>query len=71
MPYFTQYAEQKFEILNKHGVFVTREQIEDAVKLPNKTGKKSGYLTAEKDGVKVVYKKDSGEIKIVTFYPVK
>jgi hypothetical protein len=71
MLYFTKYAEKKFEILNRHKIFFTREQIEDAVKLPDKIGKKSGHLTAEKDGIKVIYKKDGGTTKVITFYPVK
>ena len=70
MIYFTKYAENKFEILNRHKVYFTREQIEDAVKSPDKTGKKNKYLTALKDEVKVVYQKDGDLIKIITFYPV-
>ncbi|MBU4347027.1 hypothetical protein KKF23_00530, partial [Patescibacteria group bacterium] len=71
MIYFTKYAEQKFDILNKHKVYFTREQIEDAVKSPDKNGKKNKYLTARKDEVKVIYRKEDGVIKIITFYPVK
>lgn len=71
MLYFTKYSEQKFDILNKHKVFITREQVEDALKIPDKTGKKTSYLTAEKDGVKVIYQKEDGMVKIITFYPVK
>lgn len=71
MLYFTKYAENKFDILNKHKVFFTREQIEDAIASPDKTGKKSGHLTAKKEGVKVIYKKEAGVVKIITFYPVK
>lgn len=70
MIYFTKYAEQKFDILNKHKVYFTREQIEDAVKTPDKTGKKNKYLTARKDEVKVIYQKENGVIKIITFYPI-
>ncbi|OGF31110.1 hypothetical protein A3H09_04235 [Candidatus Falkowbacteria bacterium RIFCSPLOWO2_12_FULL_45_13] len=71
MFYFTKYAENKFDILNKHKVFFRREQVEDAVACPDKQGRKAGLLTAEKDGVKVIYKKEEGVIKIITFYPVK
>jgi len=71
MLYFTKYAEQKFDILNKHKVFFTREQIEDAVGAPDKTGKKNKLLTAEKDDIKVIYKKEAEVIKIITFFPVK
>lgn len=71
MFYFTKYAEQKFDILNKHKVFFTREQIEDALATPDKTGKKDKLLTAEKENIKVIYKKEADIFKIITFYPIK
>ncbi len=71
MIYFTKYAEQKFDILNKHKVYFTKEQIEDCLKLPDKTGKKGKYLTARKDEIKVIYQKQDGVIRVITFYPVK
>ncbi len=71
MIYFTKYAEQKFDILNKYKVYFTREQIEDTIKLPDKVNKKGIYLAARKEEVKVVYEKEGGNIKVITFYPVK
>ena len=71
MIYFTKYAENKFDILNKYKVFFTREQIQETIKLPDKVSKKGNYLAARKDDVKVVYNKKAGVIKIITFYPVK
>ncbi|MCK4554139.1 hypothetical protein KAU19_04205 [Candidatus Parcubacteria bacterium] len=71
MIYFTKYAENKFDILNKHKVYFTKEQIEDTLKLPDKTGKKGKYLTALKDEIKVIYQKEDGMIKVITFYPIK
>lgn len=71
MIYFTKYAEQKFELLNKHKVYFIKEQIEDVVTPPNQVIKKHKYFFAEKDGIKVVYKKEGEVIKIITFYPVK
>ncbi|MDD5031904.1 MAG: hypothetical protein PHR36_02550 [Patescibacteria group bacterium] len=71
MLYFTKYAEKKFDILNKHKVYFTREQIEETLKLPDKTGKKGKYLTASRDGIKVVYRKEDEIMKIITFYPAK
>ena len=71
MLYFTKYAEAKFDILNKHKVFLTREQIEDVIGAPDKIGKKNGFITAKKENIKVVYKKESGTVKIITFYPIK
>lgn len=71
MTHFTSYAEKKFEILNRHKVFFTREQIEDTVGAPEKVNKKGKFYFAQKDGVKVVYQKDEEIIKILTFYPKK
>ena len=71
MIYFTKYAEKKFDILNKHKVYFTREQIEETLKLPDKTEKKGKYLTAQKNRIKVIYKREDEMIKIITFYPIK
>ncbi len=70
MPYFTKYAEKKFDILNKHKVYITREQVENCLATP-KTEKKGKYYLAKKDGVGVVFDKEGGEIRIITFYPIK
>ena len=71
MIYFTKYAEKKFDILNKYKVFFTREQIEETIAKPDKVTKKGKRLAARKDGIKVVYSKQSDVIKVITFYPVK
>ncbi len=71
MLYFTKYAENKFEVLNKHKVFFTKEQIEDIVNCPDKVNKKGRYLAARKENVKVVYDKKSDVVRVITFYPVK
>jgi len=71
MIYFTKYAEQKFDILNKHKVFFTREQIEDVLLLPDKIRKKNKYFSAQKENIKVIYKKNNEIIKVITFYPIK
>jgi len=68
--YFTNYAEQKFNLLSKHSVFLTKAQIEEVVKKPEKVDKKEGYLAAKKDNIKVIYHKEEEDIKIITFYPV-
>ena len=71
MLYFTKYAEKKFDILNKHKVFFTREQIENVIKTPDKISKKGLYLSARKENIKVVYNKKNNLIRIITFYPIK
>ncbi|MCK5320898.1 hypothetical protein KAJ61_05950 [Candidatus Parcubacteria bacterium] len=71
MIYFTSYANQKFEILNKHKVFFRKEEIEDVIKNPDKTVKKGNYLSVRKDNIKVVYDKREGVARVITFYPIK
>jgi len=71
MFYFTKYAENKFEVLNKHKIFFTREQIEDTISAPDKIGKKGKLITAQKENIKVIYKKEAETLKIITFFPVK
>lgn len=69
MIYFTAYANQKFNLLNNHGVFIRKEQVEMSLISPQIKGKIGKYLTAEKNGVKVVYEKEGKLKKIITFYP--
>ncbi len=71
MIYFTKYSENKFDVLNKHKVFFTKEQVCEVVNSPDKTGKKAGYLTAQKETIKVIYKKETDCLKVITFYPIK
>ena len=71
MIHFTKYAENKFEILNKYGVFLTREQVQDTVNDPERIRKKGKCLAARKDDLKVVFKKEGDTKKVITFYPVK
>jgi len=70
MIYFTKYAEKKFDILNKHKIFFTREHIEDTVKLPEKIKKKGKNYIATKEGTAVICRKEGEMTKIITFYPI-
>lgn len=71
MLYFTKYADQKFEILNRHKVYFTREQIEEAVKLPDSNGRRGRYFWVEKDGLRVILRREGEVEKVLTFFPVK
>ncbi|NTU99319.1 hypothetical protein HGA64_04950, partial [Candidatus Falkowbacteria bacterium] len=55
MIYFTSYANQKFDILNKHGIFITKEQVEDAISSPDKTTKKGRNILIRRDDLGVAY----------------
>ena len=71
MVYFTSYANNKFDLLNKHKVFLRKEEIEETVLNPDEIKKQGKYFGATKDGVKVIYKKEGEVIKIITFFPIK
>jgi len=68
--FFTKYAEEKFEILNKHKIYFTREQIKDVVLSPEKIDKKEKHVFASRNNICVVYKENNNQKKIVTFYPI-
>lgn len=71
MTHYTKYANQKFDILNQHKVFVRKEEVEEAVLRPDEVKKQDDYFGAVKEGLKVIYKKEGEIIKIVTFFPIK
>lgn len=71
MMYFTKYANDKFDLLNKHKIYLRKEQIEDVVNLPEKTTKSGKCTLFKKDGIEVVCRKEEEILKIITFYPIK
>jgi hypothetical protein len=71
MTHYTKYAEQKFDILNQHKVFIRKEEIEECLKFPNKISKKGEYQAARKGKLKVVFKKQGKNKKVITFFPIK
>jgi len=71
MIYFTSYANNKFELLNKHKVFLRKEEIEETVSAPDEVKKQGKYFGATRDGIKVIYRKENEIIKVITFFPVK
>lgn len=71
MLHFTKYAEEKFDLLNQHQVFITKEQVEDAVCAPDTVTKNGKYAWYRKDAVRVVCRAKNGATEVVTFYPIK
>lgn len=73
--HFTKYANDKFDILKRHGFVVSKSQVEDALKNPDVVDESRAPLyfaqksIDEKRVLKVVYKKESEAVKIITFYP--
>lgn len=69
--YFTKYANDKFDLLNKYKVFITKERVEETLRLPDSIGKKGKYLIYQKEGTAVLVKKEGVINKVITFYPKK
>jgi len=73
---FTKHTEFKFKILKRHKFLVTRDQIEDIIKRPEKVKKgKSNRLIAQKSIskthlIRVIYERND-EIRDITFYPAR
>lgn len=75
MVIFTKHARNKFEILRRHNFFITEKQILETVgKADMIDVSRSPLLIAQRKidkahVLRVVYKKEFGVIKIITFYP--
>lgn len=68
---FASYAQQKFDLLNQHKVYIRQEQIEEVVALPDSLKKKGKFYFAKKDNIGVVYQVESEIKRVITFYPLK
>jgi len=74
---YTKHAKEKFKILKSQGFIIKRKLVEDAIKFPERVyDSQEPLLIAEKSIdethiLKVVFKKEGGIIKIITFYPTR
>lgn len=76
---FSRHAElDKFAELAKHRFYLTKDDIKKVVKNPEHIDKESdkpkiivSKSLDEKHILRVVYKKEGGIIKIITFYPAE
>ncbi|MDO8436358.1 MAG: DUF4258 domain-containing protein [bacterium] len=72
---FTKHAKDKFEVLKRHKFLITEKQVLKTIERPDLIDKsRLPLLIAQRkiDGshiLRVVYKKEFGVIKIITFYP--
>lgn len=75
MIYFTKHARDKFEILKDHKFIITESQVIETVNNPDLIDySKNPLLIAQKEisqthVLRVVYKKESNNKIIITFYP--
>jgi hypothetical protein len=69
------HAEEKFEILKRHGVVVSKRQVRETLRKPEKVdegfrGRKVAQRKiSEKHVLRVVYEETQKELVVVTFYP--
>src|SRR3989344_9657471 len=75
MIYFTKHARNKFEILKRHGVNISKEQVVEALENPDLIDRsRLPLLIVQTDldqnhVLRVVYKQENNNIKVITFYP--
>jgi hypothetical protein len=67
----TPYAQSKFDLLNKHQVYIRQEQVEETVSMPDSVKKRGKFYFAKRDGVGVVYQIENEVKIIITFYPLR
>ena len=74
---FTKHANDKFEVLKRHGFLVSKDQVLRTLKFPEFIDHtRHPLLIAEKQinrkyVLRVVFSKKSAIIKVITFYPKK
>jgi hypothetical protein len=73
---FTKHANDKFEVLERHGFIISRDNVIRTLKFPEIVDYRSRYplrIAQRKVSVKyvlrVVFSKKSDIIKVITFYP--
>jgi Txe/YoeB family toxin of Txe-Axe toxin-antitoxin module len=72
---YGSHAEEKFEILRRHGFVVSKRQVRETLQRPEKT--EEGFRgrnvaqrrISEKHVLRVVYEEGQREIRVVTCYP--
>ena len=72
---FTKHADNKFEILKRHKFLISKNQVIKTIEFPDLIDKSSLPLLIAQRKIdrahilRVVYKKEFGVTKIITFYP--
>ena len=75
MIYFTRHAQNKFFILQKHGIFISKNQVKRTIENPEHIDYSRLPLLIAQSRIdtshilRVVYKQESDAKKVITFYP--
>lgn len=77
MIHFTRHANEKFDVLKRHGVFADRELIISILKRPDEIDYSrlplfiaQGELDSE-HVLRVVFKHEGEDVIVITFYPTR
>ncbi len=74
---FTKHAKEKFDILQEHGVSISRTQVEEVLKSPDHIDRfRYPLLIAQgawksKRILRVIHRKENSLIIVITFYPAR
>lgn len=72
---FSKHALEKFKILARHGVVISKKQVIKTIQLPMKKDYRRLPLLIVQSNLdtqhvlRVVYRKDQNDILVITFYP--
>ena len=75
--HFTKHANEKFEVLSRHGVIISKKKVVDTVENPETVDYKRFPLLIAQSSLgknrvlRVVYENKKNYIIIITFYPGK
>lgn len=73
--HFTRHAEEKFEVLARHGWAIDRKKVEDTMHTPAHLDHSRSPLTIaqadldEHHVLRVVYRQEGNTAVVITFYP--
>jgi len=72
---YSRHAEEKFEVLKRHGFKVTRQQVEETLTAPDTViPQPKGRMIAQKriterHVLRVIYRQEGENQVVITFYP--
>ena len=74
---YTKHAQEKFELLHRHGFVVSEEQVEAVIANPEATTPQGGGRTlaqrrvSDRHLLRVIYREEGAGKVVITFYPAR
>jgi mRNA-degrading endonuclease RelE of RelBE toxin-antitoxin system len=72
---YTRHAEEKFEVIKRHGFEVIRKQVEETLAAPDMViPQAKGRMIAQRHIIKrhvsrLIYRQEGEDLVVITFYP--